>query len=206
MNNTGNWQEAERHLRACDPVMAGLIDTHGSCRLVPDTDYFTGILDAIISQQLSLKAASTIFGRFRSLCADNMNPVSVSQLPVEALRSAGLSGAKAACVLDLCQHILDGRLRLHEMDGLPDEEVVSELTAVKGIGPWTAQMILMFHMNRPDVLPLADLGIREGFRRAYGLTDRPEAAWMEETARPWRPWRTVGSWYLWRKLEEPVVV
>ena len=199
------WREAEEHLSVADPVMRALIARHAPCRLARDRDIFEGLLGAITSQQLSVKAAATIFGRFKALFPDGITPERVLEAPIETLRGVGFSRAKAAYAHDLAAHVLDGRLELDHLDELSDEEIVTELTAVKGIGRWTAEMILMFDLARPDVLPVGDLGIREGFRRAYNLPDRPDAPEMMRIAEPWRPYRSVASWYLWRVLEnEPV--
>lgn len=197
------WSEAERHIAAVDPHMASLMARNGPCRLRPDDNVFVGILEAIVSQQLSGKAAATIFGRFQALFPDGITPEALCDTPVETLRATGLSGAKARYCRSLAQHVLDGSLELERLDGLDDEDVITELTAVKGIGRWTAEMILIFHLNRPDVLPLDDLGIREGFRRTYTMEERPARDEMLRIAEPWRPWRTVGAWYLWRALDEP---
>jgi len=195
------WSEAEAHLSAADPVMRALVELHAPCRLKPDEDVFEGLCDAIVSQQLSVKAAATIFGRFKALYPGGIKPAAVLETPSEMLRGVGFSRAKAAYVHDLARHVLDGRLELDRLGELTDDRIVEELTAVKGIGRWTAEMILIFHLNRPDVLPVDDLGIREGFKRAYGLPERPAPAEMERIAEPWRPWRSIGSWYIWRALD-----
>lgn len=199
------WQKAEAHISAADPVMAALIARHGPCRLKRDRVVFEGLLGAIVSQQLSVKAARTIFGRFKDLFPNGITPEAVLETPVETLRGVGFSRAKAAYAHDLAAHVADGRLELDRLDELTDEQVIGELTAVKGIGRWTAEMILMFDLARPDVLPVDDLGIREGFRRAYGLPERPGPDAMARIAEPWRPYRSVGSWYLWRVLENTPV-
>jgi DNA-3-methyladenine glycosylase II len=205
MEETARWKEAEAHLSAVDPVLTALVARHAPCRLAPDDDLFLGLLDAIVSQQLSVKASATIFGRFKALFPDGISPQAVLETPIDAMRACGFSRGKAAYVHDLCAHILDGRLELERMEALTDDQVIEELTAVKGIGRWTAEMILIFHLNRPDVLPVADLGIREGFKRAYNLDERPGPAEMQRIAEPWRPWRSIGSWYLWRILDnEPM--
>ena len=195
------WNEGAAHLAAVDPVMASIIAANPACEMRPDADIFAGLIDTIVCQQLSVKAAATIFGRFKALFENGITPQAVVETPAETMRACGLSRGKAAYIHDLCAHVLDGRLALDRLDALPDEEIITELTAVKGIGRWTAEMILMFHLNRPDVLPVADLGIREGFKRAYGLEERPGPEEMARIAEPWRPWRTLGCWYLWRILE-----
>lgn len=183
--------------------MAALIARNAPCRLRPDDNVFVGILEAIVSQQLSGKVAATIFGRLQALFPDGITPEAVLETRTEALRGIGLSGAKASYCHSLARHVLDGSLELDRLAELDDEKVIDELTAVKGIGRWTAEMILIFHLNRPDVLPVDDLGIREGFRRTYTMEERPGPDEMLRIAEPWRPWRTVGSWYLWRALDEP---
>jgi DNA-3-methyladenine glycosylase II len=195
------WSDGVAHLTAVDPTLAAIIAANPPCAMQPDPDIFVGLVEAIVCQQLSVKAAATIFGRFKALFNDQVTPQSVVEAPLDAMRACGLSWGKAAYVHDLCAHILDGRLELDRLDALSDEDIITELTAVKGIGRWTAEMILMFHLNRPDVLPVADLGIREGFKRAYGLEERPGPETMAQIAEPWRPWRTLGCWYLWRILE-----
>lgn len=199
--DTERWSRAEKHLGAADPVMRALVARHGPCRLAPGTDLFAALCRSITSQQLSVKAAATIFGRFEALYPNGLTPRDVLDTPEEALRGAGFSRAKCAYVRDLAARVLDGSVDLGALHDLPDEGVIAALTTVKGIGRWTAEMILMFQMNRPDVLPVDDLGIREGFKRAYGLPERPAAPAMIATAEPWRPWRTVGSWYIWRALD-----
>ncbi|HEY3267498.1 MAG TPA: DNA-3-methyladenine glycosylase [Armatimonadota bacterium] len=204
-DETNHWAEAEAHLSAADPSLRALIERHAPCRLRPDENLFVGLLDAIVSQQLSVKASATIFARFAALYDGSPLPEAVAETPDEPLRACGLSRAKAAYVRDLADHVRDGRLELERMDALSDDDVIAELTAVKGIGRWTAEMILIFHLNRPDVLPVDDLGIREGFKRTYGLPERPGPEEMQAIAEPWRPWRSVGSWYLWRALDnEPM--
>lgn len=199
------WKEADAHLTNVDPAMGALIARSGPCAMKPDADIFLGLLEAIVSQQLSVKASATIFSRFQALFPEGITPAAVVETSIDDIRACGYSRGKAAYVHDLCAHILDGRLELNRLDSLPDDEVIAELTAVKGIGRWTAEMILIFHLNRPDVLPVADLGIREGFKRLYYLEERPGPDEMARIAEPWRPWRSVGSWYLWRILDnEPL--
>lgn len=201
METVARWAEAEAHLSAVDPLLAAVISANPPCSIQPDANLFIGLLDAIVSQQLSVKASATIFGRFQALHPEGLTPQAVLETPVEALRACGFSRAKASYVHDLAAHVLDGRLELDRMDALADDEVIAELVAVKGIGRWTAEMILIFHLCRPDVLPVDDLGIREGFKRVYDLHERPGPDEMARIADPWRPWRSVGSWYLWRVLD-----
>lgn len=194
--------EAVAHLRAVDPVLREVIDRVGPFEMTLEPDLWWSLVDAIASQQLSVKAAATIIGRVEALVPPGRRPTpeEILATPDETLRACGLSRAKAAYVKDLAARWLDGTLRQAEIPSLPDEEVVALLTQVKGIGRWTAQMVLMFTLGRPDVLPVDDLGLREAFVRAYGLPERPGREEMEGLAEPWRPYRTVASRYLWRSL------
>ena len=200
-NGSQAWIEAETHLRNVEPAFAGVIDSSRPCRLQPDPNLFVGIVDAIIGQQVSGKAATAIFGRFAALFPNGITPGAVASADPDALRAAGLSGAKVKYVLDLSTRVHDGRLNLDDLHELEDEDIIARLTEVKGIGRWTSEMILIFHLNRPDVLPVDGLGIREGFKRLFKLPERPAAPVMAEMAEPWRPWRSVASWYLWRVIE-----
>ncbi len=154
----------------------------------------------IASQQLSSKAAETIFGRVVALAggAETLTPERVKALDVLALRGAGLSRPKIAYLQDLADHVLDGRLNLHALDGHADEDVLAAITAVKGLGRWSAEMFLMFRLNRPDIFPVGDLGIVKGMQRLHGMKRRPSPRTMERLAEPWRPYRSIAAWYLWR--------
>ncbi len=162
---------------------------------------------AIVGQQLSVKAAAAIYGRLTArFCGRAPTPQEILNDDPEELRAAaGLSRAKVGFLRSLAEHVLSGELELERLDELPDEKVIEELTAVKGIGTWSAHMFLMFHLERPDVLPVGDLGIRKAVQRAYGLQELPLPAQIEEIAEPWRPYRSLASRYLWRSLNnEPV--
>ncbi len=160
-----------------------------------------------MSQQLSTKAAATIFGRFAALFPDNhiSSAAAIAAIDDAALRSVGLSGQKVGYVRDLCVRITDGRLNLGELESLTDEEVIERLTSVKGFGRWTAEMFLMFRLHRPDVLPAGDLGIVNAIQRLYRLRKRPDAKRVLKIGDAWRPYRSVASWYLWQTLRnEPL--
>lgn len=192
---------AEAHLAAADPVLATLIATHGPCSLAREQDLFAALVDSIIGQQLSVKAAATIAGRLRAaLPGGALAADAILALPDDALRGAGLSRAKAAYLRDLAGHVTAGTLDLAALDTQTDDAVTAALVAVKGIGPWTAQMFLIFALGRLDVLPVADLGLREAAVRAYSLPARPTAADLTARAVPWRPYRSIATWYLWRSL------
>jgi len=193
---------AIKHLRRADPVMRDLIKRVGACGLRPGArgDHFTTLLRAIVGQQLSAKAAETIWLRLVALHPDGRKiaPEDVLAMDEQLMRGAGLSNAKVAYAKDLATHVVDGRLKLSRMGRLPDEEIVAELVAVNGIGRWTAEMFMMFRLGRPDVWAIGDLGLRNAASKLYGI--EPTKANLEAVAEPWRPWRSVASWYLWRSL------
>ena len=194
-------------LREADPVMAGLVERNTAVvrrdlkRERPGDAYGT-LIRSIVGQQLSTKAAATIYGRVLELFGKHTpTPKQLLKADPEKLRGAGLSRAKVAYLRDLAEHVEDGRLQLDRLAELPDEEVIAQLTAVKGLGEWTAHMFLIFHLGRPDVLPVGDLGIRRAAQIAYGLDDLPKADELERIAEPWRPHRSLASLYLWRSLD-----
>ena len=196
---------ARRVLMRRDPVLAAIIKRHGECglRTARDPDIFNGLIQSIISQQLSTKAAATIYKRFIALLPAGHEPAPHHVLPLEdqAMRSVGLSRQKISYLRDLSEKVLDGSLQPDRLAALSDEAVLEALTRVKGVGRWTAEMILMFRLLRPDILPTGDLGIVKAIQRAYGLRKTPDAKRMLKIAEPWRPYRTVASWYLWRSLD-----
>lgn len=197
-------EDAERHLRRVDAVVAGLIDQHGPFRPRPSGDPYESLLRAILFQQLAGAAASAIQRRFLALYGMDGRYPSPRQLldtADEALKGAGVSRQKAAYMKDLALHAADGRLDFSALPDAPDDSVIEALTAVKGIGVWSAQMFLMFQLGRPDVLPVGDLGVRNGMRIAYGLPATPAPREAEAIGAPWAPFRSVGSWYMWRAAE-----
>jgi DNA-3-methyladenine glycosylase II len=200
----GDYARADRILARRDPVLRALIRQHGPCRLAHShrEDPFVAGVEAIVWQQLSGKAAATIYRRVVALLPGGVvTPVALLAVPEQDLRAAGLSRAKIAYVRDLAGRVLDGRLHLDTFEDMDDESVIAELTAVKGIGRWTAEMFLMFRLQRPDVLPVGDLGIVNAITRAYGLRKPPTAARMTKIAEPWRPYRSIACWYLWQSLD-----
>ncbi len=195
---------AVRHLKRADPVLARVMTRVGPCRLAAERerDEFSALVVAILYQQLALNAAQTIVSRFQQLYASGGSgrlptPVELLRTPRHQLRAAGLSRQKIGYLLDLAEKAADGVLSLGRFSRLSDEDVIANVTQVKGIGRWTAEMFLIFCLGRRDVLPVNDLGLQHGFRLAYGLRQLPSAAWMIRTAEPWRPYRTIGTWYLW---------
>jgi DNA-3-methyladenine glycosylase II len=166
--------------------------------LQPDPEGFSALVDAIISQQISVKAADAIMARVRAALPEGkVTPESLSSLDFERLRALGLSTPKARYVLNLVEHIQSGQIQLERLQELEDEEVISRLTAVKGIGRWTSEMCLIFVLGRPDVLPVDDLGFLEGVRVAYQLPERPSKQEVRERGELWRPYRTFATWYMW---------
>jgi DNA-3-methyladenine glycosylase II len=200
-------RRARARLCASDPVLGELIERVGRLPSASDgrpdkDDHYGALLRSIVGQQLSVLAARAIYGRLLERFGGRPpSPEEVlAQEPEELRAAAGLSRAKVGFLRSLAEHVIDGELELARLDDLPDEQVIVELTAVKGLGLWTAQMFLMFHLERPDVLPVGDLGIRRAIERAYSLPDLPDAATMESIAEPWRPHRTLACRYLWRSL------
>jgi DNA-3-methyladenine glycosylase II len=191
-----------------DPVLARLIRRHGPCGLAAAqrADHFTAIVRAITGQQLSTKAAATIFSRLVGLMPDGqLTPEGMAGVTDEALRAVGMSRQKIKYFRDLAGRILSGALPLDALDVMSDEEVIAALTQVKGIGRWSAEMFLMFRLHRPDVLPVDDLGIVNAVKNVYGLRKKPTADRIRRIGEAWRPYRSVASWYLWRSLDnEPV--
>jgi DNA-3-methyladenine glycosylase II len=199
-----DYQRARRVLMRRDPVLGAVIKRVGACGLAGHQrkDHLTALINSIVSQQLSTRAAATIFGRFAALFPDQTIPgwQAVSVVDDLALRGVGLSGQKVGYLRDLCARIGDGRLLLEELDTLDDEAVIERLVAVKGFGRWTAEMFLMFRLHRPDVLPVGDLGIVNAVHRLYKLRKKPKPERILKIGESWRPYRSVASWYLWQSL------
>lgn len=194
-------KEAIVHLRKADPVMRAIIDQVGAYQIQFRDPNFETLVKSIVYQQLSGRVAGVIFGRVTDAAGGRLTPEGILKLRPVRMRTLGLSGQKTAYIRDLARHARDGRVAFEELARLPDEAVIERLTEVKGIGVWTAHMFLIFALRRPNVLPTGDLGIRNAIRKAYGLLELPKPAEMETLSEPWRPYRTVASWYLWRSLE-----
>jgi len=195
------------HLRAADPVLRAIIDRFGPDGLGDRADrqqseHYGALVRSIVGQQLSTKAAASIYARLVArFNGRDPTPQEVLDDDPEGLRSVGLSRAKVQFLRSLAEHVIEGSLELEKLDTLDDLTVIAELTAVKGIGVWSAQMFLMFHLRRPDVLAVGDLGIRKAMMLAYGLPELPAPAAMEEIAACWSPHRTLACRYLWRSLD-----
>ena len=196
------------HLRAVDPILRVVIDAAppdvlADRRAGRPADHYGALVRSIVGQQLSTKAARAIYGRLTDRFGGRApTPAEVlADDPDELRAAAGLSRSKVSFLRSLAEHVLDGELELEQLDDLPDDEVIAELVAVKGLGVWSAHMFLMFHLQRPDILAVGDLGIRKAMTALYGLEKRPAPDEMEAIAEPWRPYRTVACLYLWHTLD-----
>jgi DNA-3-methyladenine glycosylase II len=199
-----DFARARRLLMRRDPVLAPVIRKYKQRSILdgPAMDPFSALVRTITSQQLSTKAAATIHRRIVDLMpAGVATPEALERISDEQLRAAGLSRQKIAYVRDLARHAVSGDLPLHTLNALSDDDVIAAITRVKGLGQWSAEMFLMFRLHRADVLPVDDLGIVTAVQRLYGLRKRPKPDRLRKIAEPWRPYRTVACWYLWRSLE-----
>ena len=192
-----------------DPVLAAIIKQHGPCGLGAARDrfdHFAMLVRAIVFQQLSTKAATTIHTRLLACFpGGKATPECLAAVTDEQLRAAGISRQKANYLRDLCEKVASGEVPLDTVDAMTDDEVIEALTKVKGIGRWTAEMFLIFRLQRPDVLPVGDLGIVNAIQKAYRLRKKPTPDRMRKLGEAWRPYRSVATWYLWRSLDnEPV--
>lgn len=195
-------QRARRLLAARDPKLGALIARVGRCRLADSRrhDPFAGLVRVILSQQLSSKVAETLFARVVSIAGgpEAVTPARLLAVPPDALRAAGVSRPKIGYIRDLAARVSDGRLNLTALDDLSDDAVSEALTEVRGLGRWSAEMFLIFRLNRPDILPVGDLGIVKGMQQLFGMRRLPKPRTMVRLAEPWRPYRSIASWYLWR--------
>jgi len=198
------WDEACKHLSRRDRVMRKLIPRFGEARLQSRGDAFTTLARSIVGQQISVKAAQAVWDRFAALLSGPSNrilPAEVLQLPVEALRTAGLSARKVEYLRDLASHFHSGAVHVKEWAAMEDEAIIEELVAIRGIGRWTAEMFLIFHLMRPNVLPLDDLGLLKGISINYFSGEPVSRAEAREVGEAWVPFRSVATWYIWRSLD-----
>jgi DNA-3-methyladenine glycosylase II len=202
------WQQtlrnAQEHLARHDPKLRVLIEKFGDCTLMPHTDYYRQLVRAIIGQQLSVKAAESIYKKFLELFDGIMpTPEQILEMDDEKIRGVGFSYSKIKYVKDLAAHIVDGRLDLGHIATLPNETIIEQLVAVKGIGEWSAHMFMIFSLGRTNILPSTDLGIRKGFMRIYRLKKLPGTPEMLKISlqNHWNPYQSVASYYLWKSLE-----
>lgn len=202
-----SWQkeleQGVEHIRTQDALLAPLTITHGLPTFKPHGNYYQELVESIISQQLSVKAAATILGRFIDLFGHFPTPDEILEKDFDELRSAGLSGQKTGYIRDLAEHVIEGKVRFDHLDQLSNQEIIDELTAVKGLGEWTVHMFLIFCMGRLDVLAYGDLGVRTGIMRLYGLDALPDKKVVEEIARAnaWQPYASIACWYTWKSLD-----
>ncbi|HTU92010.1 MAG TPA: DNA-3-methyladenine glycosylase [Gemmataceae bacterium] len=196
---TSAFRKARRHLGQCDPLLAQLLKHVGPCTLQPGAEAFPALVRAIIAQMISTKAAKAIGARVEAaLLPHSLTPAAVVAASEETLRGAGLSRAKALALKDLAERTMSGKLPIDRLAELSDEEVIDCLAAVRGIGRWTAEMFLIFSLGRLDVLPVDDFGLRAAVRDVYQLPDLPNRASLRQRAEPWRPYRSIATWYFWR--------
>jgi DNA-3-methyladenine glycosylase II len=199
-------EEATAHLHRADQTMGRLIDHFGPPVMRPSGEPMATLIRSIMYQQVTGKAAASMQRKMLALYSDDgrmPTPAELMATSDEEFRSAGVSRQKAGYLRDLALHIAEGRLNFDDFDELDDEEVASRLIAVKGIGEWSAHMFLMFQLRRPDILPVGDLGVRNGMKLAYRLESAPSRAEAAKIGAPWAPFRSVGSWYMWRVVEGP---
>jgi DNA-3-methyladenine glycosylase II len=196
-------KEATLHLKSADPILAEIIERVGPYQLTLREPTFETLARSIAFQQLSGKAARTIFERLRKAVGRRFTATGFLKLSTEELRACGLSRQKIASLTDLAERVARREIRFRKLPALADEEVIALLSQVRGVGVWTAQMFLIFALERPNIMPLSDLGIRNAVRRAYGLTELPKADELAKIAEKWHPYCSVASWYLWRSLDGP---
>jgi len=198
------WDRAKRTLARRDAVMGGIMRAHPRIHLVPRGAPFQTLARAIVGQQISVKAAQSVWERF-CLCVEDVVPEKVLKKERPRLRACGLSDRKVEYIADLARHFADGTIHVHRWPAMEDEAIIAELTEVRGIGRWTAEMFLIFSLLRPDVFPLDDLGLQKGIRLNYFRKRAVSLKTMQTLGNSWRPWRSVATWYLWRSLD-PVPV
>jgi DNA-3-methyladenine glycosylase II len=195
-------RKAIQHLTAADPVMAAIIEKAGAYRIAYREPVFQTLVRSIVYQQLSGKAALTIFNRLaKAAKADPMTPESILKLRPQRMRTLGLSQQKTSYIRELARFTRDGEIQFERLSEMEDAAIIETLTRVKGVGVWTVQMFLMFALRRPNVLPVGDLGVRAAMKKAYALADLPKPAEMERIAAAWHPYCSVAAWYLWRSLD-----
>lgn len=197
-------QQGAEHLASVDPIIAAVITNAPLPGFLPHKNYYQELVESIISQQLSVKAAASILKRFKELfVADFPTPEDILTQEIETYRAVGLSRQKASYIRDLAEKVIDGTVKFDHLDTLSNEEVIEELTQIKGVGIWTVHMFLMFCMGRFDVLPTGDLGIRNGIQKLYSLKERPGDEEIKNIAKKnkWHPYETIASWYVWHSLD-----
>jgi DNA-3-methyladenine glycosylase II len=195
------WQEACAHLMKKDRVMRKLIPQFGDACLQSRGEPFVTLARSVVGQQISVQAAQTIWDRFAKLAKGKLLPAKVLKFKVDDMRACGLSARKIEYLVDLALHFDSGALHVKQWEGMPDEEIITELVAIRGIGRWTAEMFLIFHLMRPDVLPMDDIGMLRGISENYFSGEPVSRSEAKEVAAAWAPYRSVATWYLWRSLD-----
>lgn len=193
--------KALAHLKKADKVLSSIITRVGPYKITYREPTFQALARAIVFQQLSTKAALTIYGRLETAAGGSITPESIQNLSIGEMRRAGLSKQKVGYIRDLAEHALSGKVDFAKLHSMSDEEVIAALTDIKGVGEWTAHMFLIFALRRPNVLASGDLGVRTAVQRAYRKRKLPTPKQMEKIAESWQPYRSVACWYLWRSLE-----
>ena len=198
------WQQASHELAQIDPVMSSLAGRYAGTSLVSRGDPFITLVRSIVGQQISVKAADSVWARLND-AVPALSPGTLLSCTTEQLRQCGLSARKVEYIADLAAHFENGQIHAHRWPAMGDAEIIAELTAVRGIGVWTAEMFLIFNQLRPDVFPLDDIGLQKAVARHYFAGERPGRRELASIGERWRPWRSVATWYLWRSLD-PVPV
>lgn len=199
--STSPLEEARRKLSRRDPRLREVIRHIGPCTMKPNREHFATLVRTIISQQISTKAAVSIGERLLRLVGPGgFSPERILSIPDETIRGCGFSGNKLKSLRDLCAKVLDNTVKLDVLHKLPDHEVRESLVQIRGIGPWSADMFLMFSLGRLDILPVGDFGLRAGVKKIYELRELPTPVELEEIAVPWQPYRSIATWYIWRSL------
>jgi DNA-3-methyladenine glycosylase II len=196
-------KKALDHLKKSDAILASIIARVGPCKMAYRDPTFEMLARAIVFQQLSTKAATTIYRRLEEAAGGMLTPESIQNLSVGEMRRAGLSRQKLGYIRDLAEHALSGKVDFSKLPAMSDEEVIASLTDIKGVGVWTAHMFLLFSLRRPNVLPIGDLGVRVAIQKAYRKRKMPTPKQVERIARGWHPYCSYAAWYLWRSLEFP---
>jgi DNA-3-methyladenine glycosylase II len=194
-------KKALAHLKKSDVILASIIERVGPCRITYREPTFEALARSIVFQQLSTKAARTIYTRFEEAAGGKLTPEAIRNLTVGEMRRAGLSKQKIGYIRDLAEHALAGAVDFERLPQMSDEEIIAALTSIKGVGVWTAHMFLIFALRRPNVLPVGDFGVRSAIQRAYRKRKLPTAKEIEKLAKNWHPYCSFASWYLWRSLE-----
>jgi DNA-3-methyladenine glycosylase II len=198
-------KKALDHLKKSDAILASIIARVGPCKMAYRDPTFEMLARAIVFQQLSTKAATTIYRRLEEAAGGALTPQAIQNLSVGEMRRAGLSRQKLGYIRDLAEHALSGKVDFAKLPAMSDEEVIASLTDIKGVGVWTAHMFLLFSLRRPNVLPIGDLGVRVAIQKAYRKRKMPTPKQVEQIAKSWHPYCSYAAWYLWRSLEFPAL-